>query len=377
MIFGILQKALFKELLLTFLAVFIVLLLITFGSEVTRILAQAVKGEVPPEVVLDLMGYKLIRAQDLVMPLVALIAVMLTFGRMHQDHEFVIMQTAGIGPEFFKKTVVVFLIPVTLILYFILLVAYPWSYQNERQLINDALSQSTYTNIEPGKFNALPGGSGVLYAQSVAKDGQMQQIWIRYRTAQNDLILTAESGQLLRENQQMVLKLAHGWRYANLQGPTAESASEVQKFVQFEGVLPQQTIAQKRVRLAEKDMFTLWQATDVPSQVLLHERLSVPLSILVMGLIGLRLSKTGPRQGRFAKLFVALLLFIIYNQLAVSASDLAKEGQPLWLIWLVPWVFLMWALGADRWLYLRLRFLFLAKSSSSRVKASGASDESN
>lgn len=354
MFFGILQRALLKELLATFLAVLVVLLLITFGSEVTRVLAKAVRGDIPADLVMDLMVFKLVRAQDIVLPLVALIAVMLTFGRMHQDHEIVVMQTGGVGPDFFRKTVVLFLIPLTLLLYWLMIYLFPWSYQNERTLINDALSQNNYVNIEAATFNELVNNQGVIYAQEVTNDGQMLQVWVSLKTAENDLILTAQKGQFIRNADEVILSLENGWRYSNFQVMTngeAESKSkplEVQKFEHFQGILPKTVASYRYARIDEKPIDELWRFETPRERALLHSRLSIPLSILVLGLIGLRLSKTGPRQGRFAKLFIALLIFIVYNQLALSAEDVTKEGgSPVWF-WLIPLAFMLWALGWDQ-----------------------------
>lgn len=354
MFFGILQRALLKELLATFLAVLVVLLLITFGSEVTRVLAKAVRGDIPADLVMDLMIFKLVRAQDVVLPLVALIAVMLTFGRMHQDQEIVVMQTGGIGLGFFRKTVVLFLIPLTLLLYWVMLFVFPWSYQNERTLINDALSKNSYVNIEAATFNELVNNQGVIYAQEVSNDGRMSQVWVSLKTSENDLILTAREGQFIRNADEVILSLKNGWRYSNLRVMTSDELAsnrkplEVQKFEHFEGILPKTVASYRYAKIDEKPIEELWLYQTSRERALLHSRLSIPLSILVLGLIGLRLSKTGPRQGRFAKLFIALLIFIIYNQLVLSADDIAKEGgSPVWF-WLIPSVFMLWALGWDQ-----------------------------
>lgn len=346
--FGILQRALYKELIATFLAVFVVLVFITFGTEVSRLLANAVKGEIPAGVVFELLFLKIPRTFDVVLPLVALIAVMLTFGRMHQDHEIVVMQSCGVAQGFFQKSLSVFLLPLSLFMLWVLLVVNPWSYQQERLLIDEAKTQAIFAGLTSGKFNELPAGQGVLYAQKIEQQGEMKNIWLQYRAGEDDLILTAKRGQLIRTSENAVLRLEDGWRYQNLHQRSSselKAAIEVQRFGVFEGLIPELAIKKRHPRIAEKGFFELLEAEQGKEVALLHWRLVVPWGILVMGLVGLKLSKSGPRQGRFAKLFLALLLFIVYNQLLLAAKEMIEEGQSPWLMWVIPAVFLLWALS--------------------------------
>jgi len=60
------------------------------------------------------------------------------------------------------------------------------------------------------------------------------------------------------------------------------------------------------------------------------------------------MSRSGPREGRFAKLFFALVLYILYNQLLVVGRDgISNGGWPAWIgLWPVPVLF-MWLALAD------------------------------
>jgi lipopolysaccharide export system permease protein len=47
----------------------------------------------------------------------------------------------------------------------------------------------------------------------------------------------------------------------------------------------------------------------------LHWRLSFPLSLFVLALIAVPLSRTSPREGRYARLGIALFIYVIYVEL--------------------------------------------------------------
>jgi lipopolysaccharide export system permease protein len=60
----ILDKYLYMELLKTFFAVLTVLLLITFGSEATKLLAMAVEGKIPSSLVLQVLLLKIVHLRS-------------------------------------------------------------------------------------------------------------------------------------------------------------------------------------------------------------------------------------------------------------------------------------------------------------------------
>ncbi|MDR9480612.1 MAG: LptF/LptG family permease, partial [Spiribacter sp.] len=75
---------------------------------------------------------------------------------------------------------------------------------------------------------------------------------------------------------------------------------------------------------------------DMPAWAELQTRLSFPLMVLVLALGSLPLARTDPRQGRYAQVVSAVLLFMVYFNLLYTAQDWLASGQsPAWLglIW--------------------------------------------
>jgi lipopolysaccharide export system permease protein len=81
--------------------------------------------------------------------------------------------------------------------------------------------------------------------------------------------------------------------------------------------------------------------------------LSTPLSTILLALVGVPLSRSNPRRGKYAKLGVAIVIFAVYYQLFVIARTWVEKGRvdPLIGIWWVPLllaglaVFLLWRTG--------------------------------
>ncbi len=92
----------------------------------------------------------------------------------------------------------------------------------------------------------------------------------------------------------------------------------------------------------------------------LHWRLALPIMAVVMGLIAVPLARLRPRQGRYARVGFAILIFFVYIELVIAGKVWLVRGvTPEWLgLW---WVHAAVALFAGllllvpRWLA-RLRY---------------------
>jgi len=71
----------------------------------------------------------------------------------------------------------------------------------------------------------------------------------------------------------------------------------------------------------------------------LHWRLAAPISVLVLTLLALPLSKSSPREPRYARLLVALLVWLIYYNGLLFGRSWISQGKlsPAFGLW---WVYL-------------------------------------
>ncbi len=69
----------------------------------------------------------------------------------------------------------------------------------------------------------------------------------------------------------------------------------------------------------------------------LQWRLSIPIMVMVLNLVGVPLSRVNPRVGKYAKLLPAIIIFIVYANFLFIARDCFTAGKiPAWLgLWWV------------------------------------------
>jgi len=80
----------------------------------------------------------------------------------------------------------------------------------------------------------------------------------------------------------------------------------------------------------------LLQSDDINDAAELQWRISMPISALLLGLLAVLVSRTSPREGRYARLFGAILIYIIYNNLMGVAQNWMQRGvvsQTLGMWW--------------------------------------------
>jgi len=56
-------------------------------------------------------------------------------------------------------------------------------------------------------------------------------------------------------------------------------------------------------------------------------RISVPIAAILLALLAFPLSVTNPRQGRFAGLAIAIVIYLIYSNLLILAETWVADGK--------------------------------------------------
>jgi lipopolysaccharide export system permease protein len=194
----------------------------------------------------------------------------------------------------------------------------------------------------------------VFYAQTLETNGTFTHAWIQLNRPERTVILMAPKGRFEWRGDQLMLRLFNGRSYEGIGkrrlAQIEPSPVVVQKFATFEGALPKIQLPPSQPTKWALPTEALWASDQLNHKALLAWRWVVPMGLIVLGLLGLKLSKTGPREGRFAKVFIAIVLYVIYNQLLVTARDLISEGTLPWSWGLlpIPLIFLLYALYTPR-----------------------------
>jgi len=141
-----------------------------------------------------------------------------------------------------------------------------------------------------------------------------------------------------------VLTLLSGERY---EGKPGSPQFRIVRFA--ENVIPVQVpgVGVGATKIEALPTAELLQGTDLARRAEWHWRVASPLMVLVLALLAVPLSRLRPRQGRYSRLWLAILIYFFYIGLASAARVWLTKGEvpPEWGLWWVHCLVIAVALG--------------------------------
>ncbi|KGQ55725.1 Lipopolysaccharide export system permease protein lptF [Gallibacterium anatis] len=339
----ILTKYLIKETLKSQLAILFILLVIFLAQQLVRVLGSAVNGNVPVDVILPLLGLGMPTMAQLMLPLSLFLALLLTLGRLYSESEITVMQACGIGPNALVKVGLILSIVTAAIAAYNSLYLTPWALKKQVEVVENAKANPSASAITPGQFISSNNGNFVLFVDKVKGD-QLSDIYL-FQTRQvgkvKPSVIVAEQGNFsTAKDGSQTLALKNGERF---EGSAVLPEFRVTHFQDYLAFLAFNPAKAEEADLDMQDSNALLKNSSANAKAELQWRISLFLAVPLMMLIAIPLSKVNPRQGRFAKIIPALLLYLIYFLLQSSLKTAGINGKiesHYWMI-LVNMLFLL------------------------------------
>ncbi|HVV95883.1 MAG TPA: LPS export ABC transporter permease LptF [Rhodanobacteraceae bacterium] len=348
----IVDRYLVKELAANFLATTLILLLIVVGTAVADLLAKIARGRIPADLLLTLIALRSVDALTVLMPLAVFLAVLLAYGRLWRDSEMAVLQSSGLDLGGLARPLALLIVPTMLLLGTISFWLAPAAVRLSQTLLEEANRSLIVAGLEPGRFVELPGKDGEIYVGEMSSDGtEFKRLFVESERVVKDPgkkddgttridVITATSGYLYHDADGVgrYLALQDGFR---VEGTLGQDDYRLMRFARNDIKLPDSesedndTAAKRsaptRVLLRNRD--------DPVMRAELHWRLAAPLSALVLTLLALPLSKSSPREPRYARLLVAVLAWWVFNTGLGLGRSWIGQGKlaPAFGFW---WVYL-------------------------------------
>jgi lipopolysaccharide export system permease protein len=338
----IFDRYLLKEVLQGWLAVTLVLLIVLFSDWLVRFLSDAAHGDIPGSVVFTLLGLKMIWFQVLVVPFALALGVMLALGRMHRDHEMVVMEACGMGPGRIYRPLLTFGLLVALLLAWLSLYVSPEVQGMSNRLKASARQTAELTVLGAGRFNNLQDGKVTFYAERLSGDRkQMENLFIvvhdKGHPGRPAQLITARTATRKRDpaSGDDFLVLQDGYRYY---GRPGAADYRIMQFASYGVRVDLPDAAPRETRREEVPSTQLLHSADPWDIAELQWRIAMPLSVVALVLLAVPLARSGPRQAGYGRLVLAILLFLIYYNLLGTARMWVGKGilPPLLGLWWVP-----------------------------------------
>lgn len=338
----IVSRYIFKEASFSFVAVLLVLMMILLGGVFVKLLGKVAEGSIEPGLLFPLLFWGSLNSITTLLAVALFLGLLLTMGRLYKDSEIYALRASGVGDRQLLRPLILLGVVVSAILALLAFWLGPHAEQNIDRLRNEAIAQIDLGGITPGRFMTLPGQDAVVFAESLdARTHKLNNIYV-FQEAEGELrVISARSADQVEgvTAGEKYLELEDGQMFTGMPGDERFThASYKKNGVLLTDAKPAGSGADLEI-LSLKD---LWRSDDPASKAELHWRLSFPVSVLVLTLLALPMSYSTPRQGRFGKLAVAILVYIVYaNLLGLGKTWMGSGAVPVWLgLWWVHFIFL-------------------------------------
>jgi lipopolysaccharide export system permease protein len=321
------------------------LTLIMMGGRLIKYFGVAAQGRLDAGILFSIIGYRLPEFLTLIFPLGFFIGLMLVFGRLYVDHEMAVLNGSGVSRHQLARM----LIPLTLVFMLLqsvlMLWMSPWGLRQFEQLTTSQAVRTGFDLVRPKEF--ISSGRYTIYAGDLSEDRRNLKDIFFYQRAEKEgkpdvMILAKEATRVEVANDSAnVVDLIQGRRYEIYAGQPKYTQAEFQSYR-----LRLENDKEAKFESAEVEALTtskLWQNRNDPIVASeLGWRMFVPLVMIVALALAVALSEVSPRQGRYLKLFPALLIFasLIVAMMAIK-TRVSKQEIGIWAYPLVLFVYAM------------------------------------
>lgn len=345
---SVLSRYLAKEVLQALVAVTLVLIAVLLTNRLVRYLADAASGNLPTDVIFHLLGLQMVVYLGMVLPAAFFLAVVLAFGRLYRDSEMAALTACGVGARELYRALYLVAVPLAVLVAALAFWLGPLAAQATARVQAQALQDVELEGVQAGRFISFRQAGRTFYAESVSEDGRrMENVFVQSERGDRMVLITARSARQQRdpETGDRYVVLKDGYRYEGVPGQASWRRLE---FVEHGVLIAQQPVA-VRSRVAAMPTTSLWGMSHRNAKAELQWRLSMPLSVLLLTLVAVPLSKAEPREGRYGKLLTAVLVYVLYSNGLSMSQDWMRDGAipPAIGLW---WVHLLLLCAGLYWL---------------------------
>jgi lipopolysaccharide export system permease protein len=281
--------------------------------------------------VLALIGLTSAGYLSVIVPIGFFLAIVLALGRLYHESEMAAIQACGIGPGGLFRAIGPLGVLIAALLAWLSFYAVPQASARAQAIRAEALREAQFGALEPGRFRSFSGGSIVFYAESVDDNGILHNVnvFLDRPTAdkkQNvlEVWVAARAEQRGIGQAEQTFVLYDGRRYEGIPG---SGEFRLMQFAEGGIPVPLGSLTASTSKAEMKLTSELLASRSKEDLAELQWRFSTPLMALILMLIAVPLSRLRPREGRFGRIGLAVLVYFLYYQLLIAARTWVETGS--------------------------------------------------
>ena len=345
----IIGRYLIREITAPFVRVLLILIVLFATYSAADLLSDAASGLLSAGSIAELVGLKLLISLEVLIPISLYIAVVLALGRMNSDSEVTAMLALTIPPWKIISSVVKVCVMLALVVGALSFFGRPWAYARLHRMAGYAAVTLHTDAMEPDTFYVGDHGQRVIFfARRAGPGAPAQDVFVQVRHEGYTQIISARladplQGGWQRGVSQVHLLDAHVYDIGR-DGKTTDQVVDAGDLILNPNTDSGPGADYSAVATPSRKLVGSTGPADIAE---LQWRLSTPVSTILLGLLGIPMSVSRPRQSRYARFGTAILAYFIYYLLFTSARTWVQHGAVPSLpgIWWVPGLLALFLLG--------------------------------
>ena len=324
----IISRYLFRELSRPLAAILGILVALFASYTAAGFLSNAVDGLLPPGLIAELIGLKVLIALEVLIPASLYVSVLLSLARLQTDHEFAAMSAIRVTPATLVRAVLAISGALAIVAGGLSLYARPFAYQKLHRLSEHAAAMLDTDAMEAGSFYVSQEGGRVIFlGHREGRGAPARDVFIRLeRPDETEIVHARLADRMLQRalagESDVFLTDARIYKIDRAPGRPDEVVEAgglvIDPNDRSAAPAGYSAVAASTARLAR---------SRAPEDVAeLQWRLSTPVSTLLLGLLGIPLSRTRPRQNRNSRFGVGMLVYFGYYLISTTARTWVQHG---------------------------------------------------
>ena len=337
----IIFRYLLKEVAKTQLAVFFVLMTIFLSQKFVRVLEDASEGSIPGQMVMIFIALKIPDLAGMMLPLSLFLGVLLAYGRIYADNEMTVLHACGVSEWYVVRVTLILAFITAIITGVFTLYLAPMASEYQYQVKDQLAADSGLSSLVAGRFQKTGNNKAVIFIHDKNRDdNSFDKVFVAQlpddnhseESVINASLVYAKQGQVIEEESgSQRLILSDGTRYhSDVINGEFQSVAFDRYYIQIQD----QAVEQKRRKLTALPTQALFTPTEdklvAEYGATIQWRIAFPLACIILTFIAVPLSVVNPRQGKFAKMLPALMLFLGYFLLLTAMrSGIERQALPV------------------------------------------------
>jgi lipopolysaccharide export system permease protein len=330
----IFHRALQRELAASAGASFTVLFTVLVTWTLISILGKAAGGKVASGDVIALIVFAMLNYLPTIITLTSFISVLAVVTRTYRDSEMVVWFASGLSLTRWIRPVLTFGLPLVIISGVLSLYVTPWAKMKSLEFVERFEKREDLKKVSPGQFRESSSANRVFFVEGVGTDATVvQNVFVNTVEGNRNSVVVAKEGVIESDGKGgQFLVLKNGRRYQGTPGQADFQSMEFERYSMR--VATKVPVIGAALPTDAMPIEMLLVKPSRPMQAELMYRIGVPITCLLLILLGIPLGFVNPRAGSATNLILALLIFITYLNLAkLSQASVARGKTEFAMAW--------------------------------------------